>query len=233
MKSELRRSVPGQVILGVFVIGIGMLFLLDNLNIFDFHRAISFWPAVFILIGVVKLLDTRSPNGILLGLVFTGIGVGLTLNRLGYLNFSLHTVLPLLAIGAGCVMVFRSLTGRRTVETAMRGDDGSDSIVEATAVLGGWVRRVNSQSFRGGEVTAVMGGCELDLRNSSIVGEAVINVFVAMGGITLKVPADWTVILHGTPIMGGFDEKTVAPPNGSKRLIVKGYAIMGGVEVRN
>jgi predicted membrane protein len=233
MKSELRKSVPGQVILGVLVIGLGLLFLLDNLNIFDFHRVVSFWPAMFILIGVVKLLDTRSPNGILLGLVFTGLGVGLTLNRLGYLNFSWNTVLPVLAIGAGCVMVYRSLTGRRTIESAMKIDDGSDAIVEATAVLGGFERRVNCQSFRGGEVTAVMGGCELDLRNSSIDGEAVINVFVAMGGITLKVPADWTVILHGTPIMGGFDEKTIAPPNSNKRLIIKGYAIMGGVEVRN
>ncbi len=233
MKSELRKSVPGQVILGVFVIGLGILFLLDNLNIFDFHRAVSFWPAVFILIGVVKLLDTRSPNGILLGTVFTGVGIGLTLNRLGLLNFDWSMVLPLLAIGAGAVMVFRSLTGRRTVESAMKVDDGSDSVVEATAVLGGFERRVTSQNFRGGEVTAVMGGCELDLRKSSIDGEAVINVFVAMGGITLKVPPDWTVILHGTPIMGGFDEKTIAPPNDSKRLIIKGYAIMGGVEVRN
>jgi predicted membrane protein len=233
MKSELRRSVPGQVILGVMVIGLGLLFLLDNLNIFDFHRMVSFWPAVFILIGVVKLLDTRSPNGIMVGLAFTGVGIGLTLNRLGFLNFNWNTVLPLLAIGAGAVMVFRSLTGRRTIESVMKVDDGSDAIIEATAVLGGFERRVNSQSFRGGEVTAVMGGCELDLRSASIDGEAVINVFVAMGGITLKVPPDWTVVLHGTPIMGGFDEKTIVPPNGNKRLIVKGYAIMGGVEVRN
>lgn len=233
MKNELRKSVPGQVILGVFIIGIGVLFLLDNLNIFDFHRAVSFWPAVFILIGVVKLLDTRSPNGVLLGCVFTALGIGLTLNRLGYINFDWRMIMPLLAIGAGAVMVFRSLTGRRTIESAMKVDEGSDSVVEVTAVLGGFERRVTSQRFRGGEVTAIMGGCELDLRNSSIEGEAVVNVFVAMGGITLKVPPDWTVILHGTPIMGGFDEKTITPPNNLKRLIIKGYAIMGGVEVRN
>jgi hypothetical protein len=33
--------------------------------------------------------------------------------------------------------------------------------------------------------------------------------------------------------MGGFTEKTARPPDNSKRLIVTGYAIMGGVEVRN
>ena len=78
-----------------------------------------------------------------------------------------------------------------------------------------------------------MGGCELDMRDASIKGEAVINVFAVFGGISIKVPRDWTVILHGTPIMGGFDEKTNAPPDNTKRLIVNGYAIMGGVEVRN
>ena len=106
-------------------------------------------------------------------------------------------------------------------------------MVDVTAILGGFDRRITTPGFRGGEVTAVMGGCQLDLRGSSIEGEAVINVFAVMGGITLKVPPDWTVVLHGTPIMGGFEEKTIAPPNSSKRLIIKGYAIMGGVEVRN
>ena len=60
-----------------------------------------------------------------------------------------------------------------------------------------------------------------------------VNVFAVCGGITMKVPPDWTVILHGTPILGGFEERTARPANQSKRLVVKGYAIMGGVEVRN
>jgi hypothetical protein len=71
------------------------------------------------------------------------------------------------------------------------------------------------------------------MRGSSIEGEAVLNVFTVCGGITIKCPPDWTVVLHGTPILGGFDEKTATPPDTSKRLIVKGYAILGGLEVRN
>ena len=38
---------------------------------------------------------------------------------------------------------------------------------------------------------------------------------------------------QGTPILGGFEEKTIAPPDASKRLIIRGYAIMGGLEARN
>jgi hypothetical protein len=233
MKNDSSKSIPSQVILGGFVVGMGVLFLLDNLDIFDFHRAVSFWPAVFVLLGVVKLLDTNSPNGKFFGSLLIGIGVLLTMNRLGYLHFELSTAWPLLLIVLGGVVIYKALAGRRAIEGALQVEQGNDAIVDITAILGGFDRRINTPHFRGGEVTAFMGGCMLDLRGSSIDGEAVINVFVGMGGISLKVPPDWTVIMHGTPIMGGFDEKTSTPPNNNKRLIVKGYAIMGGVEIRN
>jgi hypothetical protein len=112
-------------------------------------------------------------------------------------------------------------------------DAGPENVVDIVAVLGGFERRVSTPDFRGGEITAVMGGCALDLREASIVKEAVLNVFTIWGGINIKVPPDWTVVLNGTPVMGGFAEKTVTPPDGSKRLVITGYAIMGGVEVRN
>ena len=234
MKSNSSKSIPSQVILGAFVIGLGLLFLLDNMNLFDFHRVISFWPTVFILMGVVKLLDTTSPKGTVSGVVLIGVGVVMILNRLGYLNVDWRSAWPLILIGFGVLVIARAMAGRREVEGAgMLADPDSDSIVDITAILAGFDRRVNTPHFRGGEVTALLGGCMLDLRSSSIDGEAVINVFVGMGGLTLKVPVDWTVILHGTPILGGFDEKTSTPPNNNKRLIVKGYAIMGGVEIRN
>lgn len=233
MKNEPSKSIPSQIILGVFVIGLGVLFLLDNLNIFDFRRIVSFWPAVFILFGVVKLLDTKSPNGVMLGSALIGVGVLLTLNRLDVIDFDWRNIWPLAIIFLGGSVIFKAMRGRKEIEASMKVDEGADSVVDVTAILGGFDRRITTPHFRGGEVTAVMGGCQLDLRGSSIDGEAVVNVFVAMGGVTLKVPPDWTVILHGTPIMGGFDEKTIAAPHNNKRLIIKGYAIMGGVEVRN
>ena len=241
MKNEsCSRSVPGQIILGAFVILLGVLFLLDNLDVLDFHHAIAFWPAVFIVMGVVKLLDSRSTNGKLIGAALIGLGVMLTLKRLGFWYVSWHTMWPIILIMVGGAVVYKAVTGRRALAGAVplkdllkdAKDDG-DSVLDVTAILGGFERRITTQNFRGGEVTAVMGGCELDMRGSSIQGEAVINVFAAMGGITIKVPPDWTVVLHGTPILGGFEEKTIAPPNNTKRLIIQGYAIMGGVEVRN
>jgi hypothetical protein len=80
-----------------------------------------------------------------------------------------------------------------------------------------------------------MGGCEIDLRNASIEsGDAIIDVFAFWGGVEIRVPMDWTVIVDATPLLGGFDDKTRPPETPSKkRLVLKGYAIMGGVEISN
>jgi predicted membrane protein len=237
------RGMTSQVLMGVLVIALGLLFLLDNLDIIDVRNALAFWPLIFIFAGVAKLLDTTTPNGYLVGLAGIGIGVTMILHRLGIIYFSWRAAWPLILIAVGGMVVYRAMTGQRTArfgiavmdgkETAQETTDAASQIVDVTAILGGFERRVQTQDFRGGEVTAVMGGCALDMRSASIVGEAVIHVFAFWGGVTLKVPPDWTVVLQGTPIMGGFEEKTSVPPDGSKRLVVRGYAIMGGVEVRN
>ena len=80
-----------------------------------------------------------------------------------------------------------------------------------------------------------MGGCEIDLRPSTIAeGPAVIECFALWGGIDLIVPEDWMVTGKVIPLMGGFEDNTKPATGGPrKELIVRGLAIMGGVEVRN
>jgi hypothetical protein len=54
------------------------------------------------------------------------------------------------------------------------------------------------------------------------------------GGIELRVPEDWTVISRVVPVLGGLEDKTRAPQGaGTHRLIVRGFAIMGGIEIKN
>ena len=117
----------------------------------------------------------------------------------------------------------------------MTSSTDSSSTINGMAFMSGIRRTVTSQDFQGGELTAIMGGCEIDLRQASIKsGEAVLDVFAFWGGIDLKVPLDWSVDLAGTPLLGGFDDKTHPPQGGStKRLVIKGYAIMGGIQIAN
>ena len=234
MKNDMPgKNISRQVILGVLVIGMGLLFLLDNMYIWNFGRVLQFWPMAFIVVGVIKLFDTNSSDGVILGSALILVGVLMLLDRLGLVYFSWRAIWPVMLIALGASVVYRAVTGRRLVGAALKDAVASDDVVDVTAILGGVERRIDAAHFKGGEITAVMGGCALDLRGAQIETEAVINVFVMWGGITLKCPPDWTVMLHGTPIMGGFTDKTTPLPDNRKRLIVRGHAVMGGVEVRN
>jgi predicted membrane protein len=229
------RTVPGQIILGVIAIGFGTLFLLDNLDVWNFRRFVSFWPMVLIVFGAVKIYDTRNTSGYLIGGGLILAGIMMTMHRLGYVYFNWRSLWPVLLMVGGAAMLVKAIrTREEATSPAVDLEKADDSVINVSALLGGFQRRIVSQNFQGGEVTAIMGGVELDLRQASFSsGDAVINVFAMCGGISIKVPPDWTVILQGTPILGGFDERTSAPHDSTKRLIIKGYAIMGGLDVRN
>jgi len=238
MKSRRERSPATQMVIGLFVIGIGMLFLLDNLGWLDLDLRIHILPTILIGAGILKVLQTRAQSGTVVGGVMILAGSLLMLKEMGFIDIGWHTLWPLLMIGAGVAVVIKSTAHRSTVGQTASGPldkSDADSVINYTAIMGGFKHRIATQDFRGGEITAIMGGCDLDLRQASIQGEAVLNVFAMCGGITLKLPVDWTVVFDGTPIMGAFDEKTVPQtgPGSGKRLVVRGYVIMGGVEVRN
>lgn len=125
--------------------------------------------------------------------------------------------------------MWHGLRGRRE----RTGVDNSATI-SGLAVLGGIHRGNNSRAFRGGDLTAILGGCEIDLRQAAIEGEAVLDVFAMWGGIEIRVPETWSVSGRVVPILGGFEDKT-RPSQGATahRLVVRGFAIMGGIEIKN
>lgn len=277
MKNKPPLDSPSQIILGVLVIGLGLVFLLDNLGFISVRYTFRFWPTILIIFGLLKISQSRTRSGYVLGGVMVLLGVTWTFRAMGLFYISWNMLWPLVIIGIGIAVVTKSLPGARQrqrrrhfaetepvrpvppaappMASAMGGvsldkdepasshaqhaqaapgaERDDDSIIEVSAILGGFVRRVSSQRFRGGDINVIMAGCEIDLRQASIEGEAVLNVFALCGGITIKVPPDWSVILQGTPILGGFEEKTIVPPHQLKRLYVSGYAIMGGLEIRN
>jgi hypothetical protein len=80
-----------------------------------------------------------------------------------------------------------------------------------------------------------MGGVVIDLRSAKLAEDrASIDVFAMWGGIDLVVPEGWRVVSEVTPIMGGFEDNTAPPAEtNAPTLVVRGLAIMGGVEVKH
>jgi hypothetical protein len=125
------------------------------------------------------------------------------------------------------VVVIQRAMGLRT------GVPGSaDQTVSDLAFWAGIERKVNSSLFRRADLTAIMGGIQIDFRQAAINGEAVIDLFVLMGGVEIKVPPDWVVSNQAIAIMGGAQDKTTGPADSRHRLVLRGFVMMGGIEVK-
>lgn len=222
------RATP-QLVTGLMVIAVGVLFTLDNLGMADADRYLRFWPAGLIVLGLLKLWQSRNGPGAFGGLLFTALGTWLLLEQTALVTLSFRDMWPALLVVLGGFLVWQGLTGPR-----LRPAGSTTAIVSAAAILGSVVRGNNSPAFRGGELTAILGGCELDLRHAAIDGEAAIEIFALWGGIEIRVPEDWTVVSHVTPVLGGVEDKT-RPPRAAARhvLLLRGFVVMAGVEIKN
>lgn len=222
------RPTP-QLVLGILIIVLGVLFTLDNIGVLYARDYLRLWPVLLIVFGLTKLSQPGEPPSRFLGLMFAALGVLLLLNNLDLLHFRMWDLWPLVLVFLGVAMIWQVIRRGRGLP-----EDHTSSL-SALAIMGGVQRNCCSQDFRGGELTAIMGGCEIDLREATMqADEAVLHTFAFWGGIEIKVPEDWTVTVEGFPFLGGFEERTHPPKEGPrKNLRIKGLAIMGGVEIRN
>jgi predicted membrane protein len=224
--------VSQPVLTGLIVIAVGVLLTLNNLGLIEIGEIWRYWPLILVAMGVTRLVQPRHSHGRGLGLFLVLLGGWLLLTNLHVVEWSVRKYWPLMLVFLGLVIIWGALTRSRT-HSGEQGD--SSPTISAFALLGGVERKSNARDFRGGEISAVMGGCEIDLTQADISGgEAVIDVFAFWGGIEIKVPSDWSVTSQGLPIMGYFGDTTQQPKGETvKRLIVKGMVIMGGMEIKN
>ena len=245
------RVHAGRIVFGLFIAWVGTIFILEQMGIVELGNIWRFWPVFLIVIGLAKLFQPGR-GGIGGAVFFLAIGTAFLLASLDVIDLDWRYLWPGLLVFAGLSMVLRGIRWGAQGPQFLAAVDGASNVT-AFAILGGAERRVTSQDFRGGDATAILGGCDIDLTQASITPgtEAVIDCFAMWGGVDIKVPPDWTVEMTGVPLLGGFaDTRKASNPTiiaglgalgarptpveaGEKRLRVKGLAIMGGVEVKN
>ena len=142
------------------------------------------------IIGIAYLTQCQNGPGRIWGLILTFIGAAMLLDRMYFIRFNLWDYWPLILVFIGLMMIVKSSFFRRGITTPPfpESKDANDYL-KAIAVMGGFKRSNNSQNFKGGELTAIMGGLEIDLREASMKGEAMIDIFAMMGGMEMRVPA--------------------------------------------
>lgn len=227
MEERISQSLPlptTKLILGVFFTILGVLWTADNLAILRADDYLRFWPAVVMLIGLLKLGD---PTRRVLGVILTVVGASFLAYTAGWLRFTIFDFWPLLLILLGAGIVIRALGFRLPLPTPATRD--SDHI---WAVFAQRKIRSTARDYNGGGIVAFMGGCELDLTEADIIhSPAIIDTFAMWGGVEIYVPENWEVVGEVVPFMAGFEMRTGAGCP-ERRLIVRGATMMGGIEVK-
>jgi predicted membrane protein len=235
-----RHSPQHAVFVGAIIIAIGTIWLLDNLHIVHAQDVWEYWPVILIVAGLSRVIDSHSSGGLVWGSIVAGVGTLILLNNLDLFRFDWSRYWPVLLIGWGVLILVRPWHWRKPWQEppGVSATGVSNPTVSMFTMFGGHKRQVDSQDFRGGDITALFGGIELDLRKAAISAEyAVIDVNAIFGGVEIRVPETWKVEAKGAGVFGGFTDETrppaLDPAVKSQRLIVTGAGVFGGVGIKN
>ena len=224
---ENKSNIATNTIIGIIVILVGGLFLASNFNLFPIHylSMIFTWQSILIVIGVITYLNSGNKS---LGVLIASIGI------LGFIpNFW-----ALLLIGLGAYIIYKNQSKPNGENIYGSSEFGEESeYINDVSIFGGSKKNFQIDNFRGGNITSIFGGSEINMTDSSLCdGISTLNLFFLFGGSKIRIPSNWNVFIQLTPILGGFKDKRVIvadESNDSKKLVIKGFILFGGGELNN
>ncbi len=227
----MNSNYRSRIILGVLLVALCTLFLLDNYNIisFSFPFQIFDWRNILIIIGVFLLSSARFEPGIIL------ISIGL----IGHFP----QFWPILLVILGLSIIFKPKfnKGKSHNQPFFNADHTKlnvNEFIDDKSIFGGGQKFIKSESFKGGKITAIFGGSEIDLFDSKLAdGINYLEIVCIFGGCTLHIPKEWNVEFDVIPIFGGYSDSRRKIPNlvynPNSKIIIKGTCVFGGFEIKD
>jgi predicted membrane protein len=234
----MRTSIEKRMLLGILLLVAGILLMLHYYAILPWVLPgwVFSWKMLLVALGIFFMITERNKStGIILFLIGSIFIAGEIFDK----NFweVVRFVIPLVLIIAGVTILMRKQVFKPKELNIPEGSDVNDFINE-TNIFGGGEKKYNSQNFKGGQMTAIFGGSEIDLRNARLApGVNAIELLCIFGGTSIRVPDDWEVKVDVTAIFGGFSderklEKKDISENPEKILYLKGLVLFGGGEIK-
>lgn len=251
-----RNQISASIFLGAVLIIVGSLFLLKNFNYIDLNIAdfLFSFPSVFIFVGILSVLNSSKKW---FGIVLIAVGTTMHLSRYYDIDFGAF-IIPLILIGLGFMILIkrnRHASYKSTFKMDEKTKEWSNSYeaneihqmhsaeevrndkLEVISVFGGSSKYFISDSFRGGTITSIFGGNEINLSGCKLAeGENIIDVIAIFGGTSIYIPKEWNVIVDVFPLFGGFGTKGKRDPMSvvekDRVLRIKGVVIFGGGEIK-
>ena len=227
----------GKLVIGGLLILVGTILMLSNFDFFDVNMGyfLFSWKSILIYIGLVMLAShtNRRPAYILIG-----IGVFFWLPEIfGYSVRFKDVLWPMIFIGLGLLLIYRHRSpGYNHYGAGGNPAEDNSGYLNDVSIFGGGIKIIQSKNFKGGNITAIMGGSEFDLRHVEFASQiAVIDIFTLFGGTKFIVPEDWTIQSDAIAILGGFSDKRAVSMSSSEGniLVIKGIIMLGGVEIKS
>jgi predicted membrane protein len=235
---------------GLFLVAIGVVVILSNLNLLLVKNLVDYlWPTALILLGLISIFNRRRFT--IWGLILIAIG-GLYLALafgVFHVDNASHLILPIVLVAIGLGLLFGRHHGDFSVhlpkdpihinvgneyKSSYSGSANTSSRQNYTGFLSGINEHVLDDAFTTCEVTALLGGCEMDFRDVKFAGnEATLVLNAIFGGVECYLPKDIRIVASGTPMLGGFENHCVSDPSSSKTLYIRYTAMFGAVEIKN
>ena len=225
--------------LGILIILSGFFILLDQVGLLSPKVSDIFisWQMLLIVIGVYNLFFTDSSKTF--GWILIVVGGFFLLPEIFTLPYNFRrNFWPVLLILVGFFILFKSgVFGKK--EQAVKPVEADEmEYFDEVNVFSGSEKRISIKNFRGGRITSIFGGSDIDFTGSTLAeGTQVIEVFYLFGGSTLKVPENWVVVNKVTAILGGFSDKRHtagrSPDEAKNVLVIRGTVMFGGGEIKS
>ncbi len=218
-----------KILFGLLFVAVGVIYGLQELGmITDIGLTANvIFPSIMIIIGLIILFNNHN---IIFGGIVTFLGVVNLLNQ-WYPQLN-KIIFPGILVIVGIEILFGGIFKRIAHPRDHITIDNNDEI-NAIAVLGGVEKKIVSQNFKGGKADAFLGGVVLDLTEIKLTSDAIIDVNAFMGGVEIKLPANIKIRSDVNGFLGGVEIKYRATePTGENILILRGTAILGGIEVK-
>jgi predicted membrane protein len=234
-KPHRSYSATSKVAVGLVLIVLGFMLIIRNTGVMPgyFEDIIFSWQMLLIAIGFVMLFGTGNKTP---GLIVMAVGGFFILPEVLDLPFRTYRLFwPAVFIIIGIVVLTNAKWFSK--ERWQTESSSSSDVIDMVNIFGGGERRFMSQNFRGGKISCIFGGGEIDLTRASLAeGTSELEVACVFGGVSLIVPPDWNIIIDVTPVLGGFSDSrkfSGSVIDMSKTLVVKGAVVFGGGEIKS
>ncbi len=230
----------------LLVIFAGVLFLLQGVGVlpYEFKRIFLTWQMLLIVIGIYNLFSPQHKTS---GIILIAVGGIFLYNKFFHFDFNVWNLLwPTILIVVGIAMLLRHNRRPDIGKFGYPEGEGpsgpnlrsSSDVIDEVSIFSGSEKTITSKNFRGGKITSVFGGSELNLTQAQLSqGHNVMDMFCMFGGSTFIVPSDWDVNVDVTAIFGGFSDKRYKSKDlgsdNTKRLNITGLVIFGGGEIKS